>query len=145
SGHSMFDWPEHTQTSPTRTFLNDRALLPVMFKVKGPPDLSGPIIVCQCPPSSVTTDALFPAISTVTRSLGFAQPQIRTFLPCCKTMLSPMSDGTRTSADALATSVSVTKVVKKRANDLCLFIYRFGLSRRCIIGNVQATFAAVLT
>src|SRR6476469_9642507 len=127
SGHSMFDWPEHIQTSPTRIFLNERVLLPVMLSVKGPPALSGPIIVCQCPLLSVRADALLPAISTDTCSFGLAQPQIRIFLPCCNTMLSPMSDGTRTSAEAVANRVKVINVAIRRASSCFLFIWkRFG-------------------
>ena len=46
----MFDCPEHTQTSPTRTFLSVRVFLPAMVISSGPPrleraDLDHPLAV----------------------------------------------------------------------------------------------------
>jgi hypothetical protein len=96
----MFDWPEQTQTSPTRTFLKVSVLRPATVNSNGPPALCGPTKTSQRPRASAVALALSPRNETVTRSPGSAQPQTRALRPCCKTMLSPMTDGTRTSARA---------------------------------------------
>src|SRR5436190_14599332 len=100
SGHSMLDWPEQTQTSPMRMFLKDRVLVPVIVRTSDAPDLNGPIRVCQFPLASAIVVVLAFANSTVIDSCGSAQPQILTFFPACRTMLSPIKDGTLTLAKA---------------------------------------------
>src|SRR6185369_15115570 len=81
-----------------------RTLSPLTVSSNGPPAFKGPINSCQRPcASAVVCEDLLSRV-TVTRSLGFALPQMRTFTLSCKTMLSPMTAGRRTSPCALLTT-----------------------------------------
>src|SRR5882672_203978 len=97
-GHSIFDCPEQIQTSPTNTLLKVSVLFPAIVIANGPPALKGPISVCHRPEVSAVVLALLDAKVTETCSPGWAVPQIRTLSLCCRTMLSPMIEGTCTSA-----------------------------------------------
>src|SRR5204863_8266855 len=85
---------------------------------KGPPALSGPMRTCQRPRSSATARAVRPLKVTVTRSPGAAQPQMRSFWPCCNTMLSPMIEGTRTSAQTCCANADVSVRLKASRKNL---------------------------
>jgi hypothetical protein len=50
SGHSMFDWPLHTQTSPIATSRTTSVLCPAIVISKGPPGSSGFSRADHCPP-----------------------------------------------------------------------------------------------
>src|SRR6185369_2338674 len=114
----MFDWPEQTQTSPTRTFLMVKVLLPVIVRSNGPPGFNGPIFVAQLPVLSVNVFAFLPAISIETSSPGSPWPQTRTCCPLCSTMLSPITDGTVILANASCWRRTVRKTVIRTNNDL---------------------------
>src|SRR5687768_2683533 len=106
----MFDCPEQIQTSPTRTFLTVKTLSPLIASSDGPPAFNGPSQTCQRPCASAMVFTDFFSNVTVTFSPAFALPQMRTFTPCCNTMLSPMIDGKRTSARPTAAKTRISNV-----------------------------------
>ena len=101
--HSMLDWPEQTQTSPTRTSLYSILFLPLMVIGSGPPaapESSLTIHSPLSPPASVT--ASWPRKVTVTASPGSALPQMETSDFCWSTMPSLHRAWGLTSARAAA-------------------------------------------
>src|SRR5947209_4998438 len=58
--HSMFDWPEHTQTSPTSTFLYWRVLVPAMVMASGPPASPDLRVTAQPPLASALAATCWP-------------------------------------------------------------------------------------
>ena len=100
----MFDWPEPTQTSPTRTSFNSILFLPLTVRVWGLPSafLAGSVTFQLPLPSALVLTLLSPNWTT-TSSLGSAHPQIGSGLSRCRTMWSPTTLGSRTSARAEAT------------------------------------------
>src|SRR5258706_1430334 len=90
---SMFDWPEQTQTSPTKTFFNVIVFFPATTISNGPPAFNGLSVTDHLPPASaVGLTGCFLNV-TVTFSPGAAVPQIGTFVSRCKTMFSLMTHG----------------------------------------------------
>src|SRR5262245_35763324 len=80
SGHSMFDCPEQTQTSPTRMSLTVTVFFPLIVSSYGPP--AGNLDTCNFHvPSAFAAiigdvdDPLSPLIETLTCSPGSAVPQ----------------------------------------------------------------------
>src|SRR5262249_46249759 len=65
---------------------------------------------------------------TVIRSLGLASPQMRTFISCCKTMLSPMIAGTCTLASTL---IELTRI-----NSSSFASVSVGLSVICYLESI---------
>src|ERR1051325_10158316 len=93
SGHSIFDWPLHTQTSPTSTlFRVTESSAVLMVSTSGPPALSGRSLTDHLL-LRVVAETVWPRNFTVTTSPSWAQPQIVTGTPCCRTMLSENNSG----------------------------------------------------
>jgi len=99
----MFDWPEHSQTSPTRMLFTVTVLVPAMVIVCGPPAVMAGSCTLHFPLSQAVAVTLVSPSVTVTFVPGSSQPQIGTASPRCRTMLSPMTDGSLTAAGAADT------------------------------------------
>ena len=112
--HSMFDWPEQTQTSPTRMLFKATLLLPVTVILNGPPAFGVGISIFQLPILSAFVDcfALGQEASTFICSPGSAQPQIGTVDFCCKTMLFEITAGNLTSASDVMLVNSMEKQIE---------------------------------
>ena len=98
---SMFDWPEQSQTSPTRMSLTTTAgpFAPrTVISRAAPPALSGSKTTRHLPSAPATALRSWPLKATVTGSAFPAQPQTATGLSCWTTMWSPMTAGSRTWA-----------------------------------------------
>src|SRR5262249_13725795 len=85
--HSMFDWPLHNQTSPTRTFLISTLLFaPLIVSLREPVLLTGRRETIHLPSLSAEVPAPCPMPSpssaTDTCSPGSALPQMGIFAPC---------------------------------------------------------------
>ena len=107
----MLDWPEQTQTSPTRMFFTVMVFLPLN------------VISCVLLAAGASTWKIHLPWSsawmvnavccqlrvTVISSFGSAQPQSETRVPAWRTMLSLMTAGKRTLADASAENKTITE------------------------------------
>src|SRR2546421_169257 len=82
SGHSIFDCPLQTHTSPTSTFFNSILFFPCTTKVSGPPAFNLPSFNVHLP-SLAFAVACSPRKVTVTSSPSSAHPQTGTRIPCC--------------------------------------------------------------
>src|SRR5258706_8120567 len=103
--NSMLDWPDATQTSPTKTSVNVRVLFPTTVRV--PASLLGStgFKSSRHVPSAAAVVVCFWLLKvTVIFSPGDAQPQTGSFDFSCKTMWSPKIAGRRTSALAVVRS-----------------------------------------
>src|SRR5262245_42681496 len=100
----MFDWPEQTQTSPTRMLSISILFLPLIFILSGSDVVAKPgNLHSQRPRGSAVAVAFLPASSTVTSSPGEAVPQTGSSRSCCSTILLAKTDAGLTSArDACA-------------------------------------------
>src|SRR5438874_11403907 len=97
----MFDWPEQSQTSPTKTFLRVIELLPLIVISADSLDAgSASSVTRQCRSLLVCAVFVCPPNVTETFSPGDAVPQIGTDFSRCKTTLSPNIFGKLTSACA---------------------------------------------
>ena len=105
----MLDWPEATHTSPTSTSASSMVFSPFTTTVWDPPAAIGFSASRQRPSESATADAAFRPIETVTSSPGEAQPQNGRAAPRCRTMRSPSTDGSLTSAVAVAAERAKTR------------------------------------
>src|SRR4051812_5187541 len=109
-GFSMFDWPEHSQTSPMRTLVNAVVSPASMVRVCGVNDAgSFPSFISQRPFASARVDFDCFSNLTVMVAPGALQPQ--TGMGCCRcsTMLSPKMAGSFRVAEADVTLVSAVK------------------------------------
>ena len=78
NGFSMFDWPEQSQTSPTTTFSNLRALVPLTVISEGVLDaLSGSRVTLHRPSAPAVQRLLWPLKPTTIFSPGAAEPPDR--------------------------------------------------------------------
>src|SRR5438105_2578466 len=91
----MLDWPEPSQTSPTRTSWIVRELI-VMSS--GPAATSGRSQAVHLPFSAAFAETVWPWKLTLTLSPGSAVPQTRTGMPCWRTMWSEIRAGSLTAA-----------------------------------------------
>ncbi len=83
----MFDWPDASHTSPTRTSLTVSVVPPFTVSVCGSPAASsGSSFNVHWPSASAFVAFDFPAMETVTSSPGAAQPHTATAASLCKTM-----------------------------------------------------------
>ena len=74
----MFDWPDASQTSPISTSLMVISLLALTVIVCGPVAASFSSLSDHLPSAPAFADCFWPAMLTVTASLGSAQPQTGT-------------------------------------------------------------------
>ena len=102
----MFDWPDPSHTSPTRTSFTtigaSPGLLPAIVISNGPPALSLVRCTIHLPAASAVADLVWPLNLMVIFSAGSAVPQIGTGMSLCNTMWSPKSAEGFTCADAAA-------------------------------------------
>jgi hypothetical protein len=82
----MFDWPEHTHTSPTSTSLNVSVFFPATVISIGAPASIASSVTRHLPCASATAAASRPPAFTATASPGSAVPQTGTFVPRWSTM-----------------------------------------------------------
>src|SRR5947208_7506899 len=115
----MFDWPEHTHTSPTSTSLTASSFFPFTVSCAGwLLAVSGGSLAVHLPEPSAVALAVCPPRVTVTSSLASALPQTGTGMPCWRTMWSPNSGESFTSARALAAEkrrASAARVYRRSA------------------------------
>src|SRR4051794_31050712 len=109
SDHSMLDWPEPSQTSPTRTSSSSMVLLPLMviFCALALASSLGRVTF-HLPSSPALAVASLPPKLTVTDSPLSAVPQTTIGLSRWTTMWLAKTDGTVTSADAEDASSATT-------------------------------------
>ena len=100
-GHSMFDWPAATQTSPTQTSSRRIVLDALTVRAKGPPAEDAGRWRLHRPRSSATALRLSPRKLAVTVSPGAAWPQRWNGTSRCTTMCSPSTAGSETAASAV--------------------------------------------
>ena len=93
--HSMFDWPEQIQTSPTSTFLIEIFLSPaeILISVGSAFAGSGARVAAHRPSGPALEVIFWPAKETSTSWPGSAQPQIFTGISRWRTMLSEKNRG----------------------------------------------------
>src|SRR5687768_5115619 len=96
--HSMFDWPEAIQTSPTSTSARRISFFPFTISSCGPPAAGVASFTCHLPSAPALAVALASPSETVTSSPASAQPQTAASAFCWRTMWSPKIFGSRTSA-----------------------------------------------
>ncbi len=114
----MLDWPEASQTSPTRMSLTTSAgpEAPLTVISRGaPPALTGSKTTRHLPAASATAFFSWPLKRTVTGSALFAQPQTATGLSCWTTMWSPMTAGSLTAAARAAGSPTMKSAARTGA------------------------------
>src|SRR6185436_11941999 len=99
---SMFDCPLATHTSPTATFFTVSVFLPATIKSLPEPGARPWSLVLHLPFSSAVALADLSPRVTVTFSPGSAVPHTFAFESWSRTMLSLMSAGSFTSADAVS-------------------------------------------
>jgi len=100
---AMFDWPLHSQTSPTTTLASVTVLAPPSVAARLPPAAFTPIAsstTCQLPAASEVAVLVWPLKVTVIVLLGAAVPVTGTGLARCSTMLAPNSGASATLASA---------------------------------------------
>jgi hypothetical protein len=102
----MFDCPDPSHTSPTRTSLIATLL---MFISSGPAATSGFSHAVHLPFSAAFTVTLCPWKSTFTLSPGSAEPQMRTGIPCWSTIWSEINAGSLTAAESAHATVNRPK------------------------------------
>src|SRR4051812_14642707 len=97
----MFDCPEHTHTSPTSTSLTVSVFLPFTVSAAGLAlaGIAGSFAVHLPEPSALALAVWSPKV-TVTGSFASAVPHTGTAMPCWRTMWSPNSGDSFTSARA---------------------------------------------
>src|SRR5579871_1627973 len=116
----MFDCPEQTQTSPTKTLTNATTFFPDTISWKGPPALSGSSLIIHFPSLPALTVLVCSSNVTVIFSPAFAHPQIGIGIFLCNTMLSPKIFGNRT----LAKDVQAINSNKENKKDFFIQIGR---------------------
>ena len=77
----MFDWPEQTQTSPTRTSTTSTLFFPSIVMANGPPASSFASRTSHLPSGPASAATSCPWNLTVTFSPGSAEPQTGTDRP----------------------------------------------------------------
>ena len=83
---SMFDWPEHSHTSPTSTSVRRWLMSPALTtSACGPPALCAGSSMRQRPVASAVAVAFAVFSDTVTRVPASARPQIGIGRPRCST------------------------------------------------------------
>src|SRR5258708_28688899 len=95
-GSAILDWPEHTQTSPTRISFSLIWLIPLTSMIYGPPAFRGFSRTDHSLSSPVMALTFSPSNCTVIFSPGAAQPQIFMGTPLCNTMPSLTRRGSLT-------------------------------------------------
>src|SRR5687768_5232183 len=124
--HSMLDWPEASQTSPTRTFLRVRELLAEMVTSVG--EAGSMLVVSRIashlPLSLAVASAEAWPILMVTFSPLSAQPKMGVLGERWRTMLSEKGAGSFTSA--VAERAKTAHSVKRAARGDCML---FDLTR----------------
>src|SRR4051812_8390732 len=116
---SIFDWPEHTHTSPIRIFSSTMVFaLPLMVIVNGPPAAGVVIFTFHFPLLGAITVSIFVfhELLIVNRSLGSDQPQSVACEFCCSTMLLLMIGDNRMNASNFAGHAMITITVNSRIN-----------------------------
>ena len=92
----MLLWPEQNQTSPIRTFEARTVSPPLEARTVWGSNVAAGVlsITSQCPSASarVLTEDLSHEAETVTDARGEAEPQMRAWVFCWRTMLSPSRD-----------------------------------------------------
>ena len=109
----ILDCPAHSQTSPTATFLTWIWFWPTTLNEWPVPRDGVSRKSFHRPFSSALPDTVDPQLAeTVTASPGSAHPQTVFFVCRCRTMLSPSSRGSRTSALARSPIEKTMSVVR---------------------------------
>ena len=94
----MFDWPDASHTSPTRTSFTVIALFPLIFSSNGPPAASGSSFTSHLPSCPAVTVLVCPLIATAIFSPASALPKTGAARPDCNIMWSEKANGSLTSA-----------------------------------------------
>ena len=112
----MFDWPLHSQTSPTSTLVTTTVLLsPATLSVNGPPAFKGLSRTSQRPSLTVVVTVCSWNL-TVTFSPSLAVPQTGTATPCCNTAPSENRLLSLTSARAVKAAAASRAVIERADN-----------------------------
>ena len=110
TGHSMFDWPEASQTSPTITSRMVTVFFPVTTSSAGSAEAgTAASVTRQRPLASVVVLTCWPLKETVTCSPASARPQTGRALSRCSTAWSWNSGASVTSARPAAQRQSTGK------------------------------------
>ena len=118
-GHSMFDCPLASHTSPTSTSRSTRGCLPSSMRITcGPPAVCAGNASDQRPSAPVCAVASRPAKLTCTRAPGAASPQTRTGWSRCTTMPSAKMRGSSTACAAGIANRTSTRVAARFISDL---------------------------
>src|SRR5262245_45468111 len=108
----MLDWPEQSQTSPTRILVKTLVSAASMVSVCGEEEAFNlPSFTSQRPLLSECVAFEWLANLIVTAVPGAAQHQTGTSCCCCKTILSPKMAGSFSVAETRATSMSTAKTL----------------------------------
>ena len=100
TGISIFDWPEHNQTSPARTSFKTISSLPVMVTEYGPPAPGVAIFVFHLPSLPDLASASSPHEAEIFTFLpGSSLPQMETVAFCCRIILLEKKEGSHVCAD----------------------------------------------
>src|SRR6185312_8366836 len=84
----MFDCPEHSQTSPTRTSFKVTVCGPEKISSYGPPAAGTSLSICHFPSVPATAEEEKAPIAIETFFPGSVQPQKRLALSRCRTICS---------------------------------------------------------
>ncbi len=99
--NSMFDWPEHSHTSPTSTSRTTRCSLPSsMSSAYGPPAAWRGSVASQRPFASASAVACAPSKPSLTRAPGVDQPH--TCMGCSRCSTAPCENISGSSSFACA-------------------------------------------
>src|ERR1035441_3842031 len=123
----MFDCPDPSHTSPTKTSL--MATLPMLIS-SGPAATSGFSHTVHFPFSAAFTVTLCPWKSTFTLSPGSAHPQMRTGIPCWSTIWSEINAGSLTAPCSAQATVSRPKSLPILCINTSVGNFRFYRARR---------------
>ena len=120
---SMFDWPEQSHTSPTNTSLTvTEFVLPFARSWSGPPACKASNRTDHFPSAAAVAVLVWPPSATVTASPGSAHPQTGSVMSRCKTMWSPNTPASFTSADATAVRPVRMRIVAMTCRSMLLGI-----------------------
>jgi hypothetical protein len=101
TGSSMFDWPEHSHTSPISRSVRVWVSAPERtVRLSGAPGSRAGSAADQRPWASAVALAFAPERSMATAALGWATPQTRIGWPRCRTAWSPKTGASKGAAEA---------------------------------------------